>query len=145
VGRYVSEAWFGRQLARHPPAYRRVQAQPEPTRPAGMAPIITGTVLLLLAVSIPFPFPFLNVKLLGLILIVAGLVKARALQRASSWLWRNRPKVMAARVLLDTLLKASAPVARRVGADQLADGRFTVTVIVPAYNEEDVIRDTLDA
>jgi hypothetical protein len=90
VGRYVSEAWFGRQLARHPPAYRRVQAQPEPTGPAGMAPIITGTVLLLLAVSIPFPFPFLNVKLLGLIMIVAGLVKARALQRASSWVWRNR-------------------------------------------------------
>jgi glycosyltransferase involved in cell wall biosynthesis len=27
----------------------------------------------------------------------------------------------------------------------LAGGRFTVTVIVPAYNEEDGIRDTLDA
>ena len=52
-----------------------------------MALIITGTVLLL-AVSISLPF--LNVKLLGLIVIVAGLVKVRALQRASSWLWRNR-------------------------------------------------------
>jgi hypothetical protein len=169
VGRYVSEAWFGRQLARHPPAYRRVhgparplagpapllrhgqpepvgQARPELTRPAGMALIITGTVLLL-AVSIPLPF--LNVKLLGLIVIVAGLVKVRALQRGSSWLWRNRRKVMAARVPLDTLLEASAPVARwaerRAGADQLAGGRFTVTVIVPAYNEEGGIRDTLDA
>ena len=59
----------------------------EPTRLAGMALIITGTVLLL-AVSISLPF--LNVKLLGLIMIVAGLVKGRALQRASSWLWRNR-------------------------------------------------------
>ena len=214
MGRYVSEAWFGRQLDRHPPACRRVEngparpeptrlagmalittgtalltvpiplpflnvkllglimivaglvkaralqrasswlrrnrrgrngpARPEPTRPAGMALITTGTVLLL-AVSIPLPF--LNVKLLGLIMIVAGLVKARALQRASSWLRRNRPKVLAARVRLETLLEANAPVARhrRAGADQLAGGRFTVTVIVPAYNEEDGIRDTLDA
>jgi N-acetylglucosaminyltransferase len=172
VGRYVSEAWFGRQLARHPPAYRRVhgparlpagpapllrRGQPEPvrharpelTRPAGMALIITGTVLLL-AVSVSLPF--LNVKLLGLIVIVAGLVKARALQRASSWLWRNRRAVMAARVPRGTLREASAPVARpagrrdrRAGADQLAGGRFTVTVIVPAYNEEGGIRDTLDA
>ena len=213
MGRYVSEAWFGRQLDRHPPACRRVengparpeptrsagialittgtalltvpiplpflnvkllglimiiaglvkacalqrasswlrrnrrgrngQARPEPTRPAGIALITTGTVLLL-AVSIPLPF--LNVKLLGLIMIIAGLVKARALQRASSWL-RNRPKVLAARVALETLLEANAPVARhrRAGADQLAGGRFTVTVIVPAYNEEDGIRDTLDA
>jgi hypothetical protein len=87
------------------------------------------------------------VKLLGLIMIVAGLVKARALQRTSSWLWRNRRKVLAARVALETLLEANAPVARhrRAGADQLAGGRFTVTVIVPAYNEEDGIRDTLDA
>jgi hypothetical protein len=161
VGRYVSEAWFGRQLTRHPPAYRRVrngparplagpapslrhgqpepvrQARPELTRPAGMALIITGTVLLL-AVSISLPF--LNVKLLGLIVIVAGLVKVRALQRASSWLWRNRQELMAARVPLDTLREATAPVARRArrhdrraGADQLAGGRFTVTIIVPAY------------
>jgi glycosyltransferase involved in cell wall biosynthesis len=214
VGRYVSEAWFGRQLDRHPPACRRVEngptrpgptrptgialittgtalltvpiplpflnvkllglimivaglvkaralqrtsswlwrnrrvrngpARPGPTRPAGIALITTGTVLLL-AVSIPLPF--LNVKLLGLIMIVAGLVKARALQRTSSWLWRNRRKVLAARVALETLLEANAPVARhrRAGADQLAGGRFTVTVIVPAYNEEDGIRDTLDA
>ena len=136
MDRYVSEAWFGRQLTRHPPAYRRVR-----NGPAGMALIITGTVLLL-AVSISLPF--LNVKLLGLIVIVAGLVKVRALQRASSWLWQNRREVMATRVPLDTLPEASAPVAcrarrrdRRAGADQLADGRFTVTVIVPAYNEED--------
>jgi cellulose synthase/poly-beta-1,6-N-acetylglucosamine synthase-like glycosyltransferase len=79
-------------------------------------------------------------------MIVAGLVKARALQRAPSWLRRNRPTVMAARVALETLLEASAPVARRrAGADQLADGRFTVTIFVPAYNEEDGIRYTLDA
>jgi len=54
---------------------------------------------------------------------------------------------MAAQVPVDTLPEASAPVARRAGrrgvrahrwagADQLAGGRFTVTVIVPAYNEE---------
>jgi hypothetical protein len=160
VGRYVSEALFGRQLAQHPPAHRRARfgpgqpsagqatflrqvrpepvpharpepvpharpepvpharpepvphARPELTRPAGMALIITGTVLLL-AVSIPIPF--LSVKLLGLILIVAGLIKVRALQRASRWLWRNRREVMTAldapsgetaapRVPLDTLL-----------------------------------------
>jgi glycosyltransferase involved in cell wall biosynthesis len=254
VGRYVSEAWFGHRLARHPPAYRRVRngpagialivtgavlvlavsiplpflnvkllglilivaglfkvrslqrvsgwlwqnrrvrdgpAQPEParqarhdvTRPAGMALMVTGAVLLL-AVSIQLPFlnvkllglivivaglvrahaltrpagmalmvtgavlllavsiplPSLNVKLLGLIVIVVGLVKARAPQRVSSWLWRNRRRVIAARVPLDTPLAASAPV-----ADQLAGGRFTVTVVVPAYNEEGGIRDTLDA
>ncbi|HEY6276803.1 MAG TPA: hypothetical protein VIX86_10775 [Streptosporangiaceae bacterium] len=80
-----------------------------------MALIITGTVLLL-AVSIPLPF--LNVKLLGLILLVTGLVKVRALQRASRWLWRNRREVMTAldappgeeaapRVPLDTLLDTS--------------------------------------
>src|SRR6516162_3924071 len=107
VGRYVSEAWFGRQL--HPPAYRQVRngaarplagqaplprygqpaPQPRPglTRPRGIASIVTGTVLLL-AVSIPLPF--LNVKLLGLIMIVAGLVMARAPQRVFSWLRRNR-------------------------------------------------------
>ena len=214
MGRYVSEAWFGRQLDRHPPACRRVEngpTRPEPTRPAGMALITTGTALLTVPIPLPFlnvkllglimivaglvkaralqrtsswlwrnrrvrngpgqpepsrpagialittgtvlllavsiPLPFLNVKLLGLIMIVAGLVKARALQRTSSWLWRNRRKVMAARVALETLLEANAPVARhrRAGADQLAGGRFTVTVIVPAYNEEDGIRDTLDA
>ena len=278
VGRYVSEAWFGRKLARHPPANRRVpnvparplagpaplprRGQPEPrperTRPAGKALIVTGTVLLV-AVSSPLPFlnvkllglimimaglikaralqrvftwlrqnrvrnvptrplagpaplprrgqperrpertrpagmalivtgtvlllvvssplPFLNVKLLGLIMIIAGLVKARALQRVLTSLWQSRLEAMAARVPLDTLLEANAPVARpagrraararrrprpgarggqrpgqlerrrrrRAGADQLADGRFTVTVIVPAYNEEDGIRDTLDA
>jgi len=197
VGRYVSEAWFGRQL--HPPAYRQVRngaarplagqaplprhGQPEPapqprpglTRPRGIASIVTGTVLLL-AVSIPLPF--LNVKLLGLIMIVAGLVKSRAPQRVFSWLRRNRREVMAARAPHDALLETSAPVARaagrrvaraqrtrrpgaragqrlgrleqrgrqrRAGANQLAGGRFTVTVIVPAYNEEDGIRDTLDA
>ena len=123
MGRYVSEAWFGRRLTKHPPAYRRAPdgsarplpahpvqressrparpARPGLTRPAGVLLIITGAVLLL-AVSIPLPF--LTVKLLGLIMIVAGLVKARPLQRASSWLWRNRPKVRAARVPLDTLL-----------------------------------------
>ena len=214
MGRYVSEAWFGRQLDRHPPACRRVEngpTRPGPTRPAGMALITTGIALLTVPIPLPFlnvkllglimivaglvkaralqrtsswlwrnrrvrngparlepsrpagialittgtvlllavsiPLPFLNVKLLGLIMIVAGLVKARALQRTSSWLWRNRRKVMAARVALETLLEANAPVARhrRAGADQLAGGRFTVTVIVPAYNEEDGIRDTLDA
>ena len=157
MGRYVSEAWFGRQLARHPPAHRRVangparslagpapllrhdqpeparQARPEVTRPGGMALITAGTVLLL-AVSVPLPF--LSVKILGLIMIVAGLVKARALQRVSSRLWQNR-KVIAARVPLHSPLEAGAPVARpagfRAGADQLADGRFTVTVIVPAH------------
>jgi N-acetylglucosaminyltransferase len=244
VGRYVSEAWFGRQLARHPPANRRARngpARPELTRPAGMALITTGTVLLAFSIPLPFlnvkllglimivaglvkvralqrasswlwqnrrvrsesarrlagpapslrpgqpepvrparpeltrpagmalittgivlllavsiPLPFLTVKLLGLIMIVAGLVKVHALQRASSWLWQNRPEVLAAQVPLDTSLEASAPVARRAGrrgaraysragADRLADGRFTVTVIVPAYNEEDGIRDTLNA
>ena len=144
VGRYVSEAWFGRQLARHPPANRRAPTPParrELTRPAGMTLITTGTVLL----AVRIPLPFLNVKVLGLIMIVAGLVKLRALQRASSWLWQNRPELMAAQVPLDTLLEASAPVARRAGrrgarahrradADHLAAGRFTVTVIVPAYN-----------
>jgi N-acetylglucosaminyltransferase len=194
VGRYVSEAWFGRQL--HPPARRQVRngpapplagqaplprhGQPEPvaqarpglTKPAGTALITTGTVLLL-AVSIPLPF--LNVKLLGLIMIVAGLVKARAPQRVSGWLRRNRREVMAGRAPHDALLEASAPVARpagrraaraqrrrgpgarrgqrpeqrggrrRAGADRPAGGRCTVTVIVPAYNEEDGIRDTLNA
>src|SRR5215467_3976593 len=106
VGRYVSETWSGRQPARDPPDYRRARNGPdrppagpapslrhgqpeperqgpsEPTRPAGMALIVTGTVLLL-AVSISLPF--LNVKLLGLIMIVVD-----ALQRASSWLWRKR-------------------------------------------------------
>jgi hypothetical protein len=89
VGRYVSEAWFGRQLDRHPPACRRVEngpARPEQTRSAGMALITTGTALL----TVPIPLAFLNVKLLGLIMIVAGLVKARALQRAPGWLRRNR-------------------------------------------------------
>jgi cellulose synthase/poly-beta-1,6-N-acetylglucosamine synthase-like glycosyltransferase len=114
VGRYVSEAWFGRQLARHPPAYQRVrngsaqpladpppssrhgqpelvrQARPELIRSAGMALIITGTVLLLAVSMVSISLPFLNVKLLGLIMIVTGLVKVRALRRASSWLWRNR-------------------------------------------------------
>jgi N-acetylglucosaminyltransferase len=214
VGRYVSEAWFGRQLDRHPPACRRVgngPARPKPSRPAGIALITTGTALLTVPVSLPFlnvkllglimivaglvraralqrtsswlrrnrpgrngaarpeptraagmalittgtalplavpvSLPFLNVKLLGLIMIVAGLVRARALQRTSSWLRRNRPNMMAARVALEMLLEANAQVARhrRAGADQLAGGRFTVTVIVPAFNEEDRIRDTLDA
>ena len=37
VGRYVSEAWFGRQIARQPPAHGRVhneQARPELAGPA---------------------------------------------------------------------------------------------------------------
>jgi glycosyltransferase involved in cell wall biosynthesis len=114
------------------------QVRPELTRPAGMALITTGTVLLL---AVPITLSFLNVQLLGLIMIVAGLVKARVPQRVSSWMWQNRRVVMAARVPLDALLEAG----RRAGADQLASGRFTVTVIVPAYNEEDGIRDTLDA
>ena len=83
----MSEAWFGQQLARHPacqPAgVGAGQARPEL---AGMALIIAGTVQL----AVPISLPFLNVKLLGLIMIVAGLVKARAVQRASSWLWPNR-------------------------------------------------------
>jgi hypothetical protein len=160
VGRYVSEAWFGRRLAQHPPAYRRrpdrssrplpaypaqpapsqpAPSQPEPsqpepsrpvrparpelTRPAGILLLITGAVLLL-AVSIRLPF--LNLKLLGLILVIAGLVKVRALQRASGWLWRNRRDVMTAldapheeaampRVPLDVLLAASPPATRRAG------------------------------
>ncbi len=84
--------------------------------------IITGAVLLL-AVSIPLSF--LNLKLLGLILVIAGLVKLRALQRASGWMWRNRREVMTAldaprdekaipRVPLDMLLAASPPTARQV-------------------------------
>ena len=83
MDRDVSEAWFGRQLTRYPPASLRVcngPVPPEPTRLAGMALIITGTVLL----AVPISLPFLNVKLLGLIVIVAGLVKVRAPQRASS-------------------------------------------------------------
>ena len=101
MGRYVSEAWFGRQLARQPPAHGRVHngstrhAQPELARPAGMALIITETALLLgtgtvLLLTVPVQLPVLNVKLLGLIMIVGGLVKARTLQQVSSWLWRNR-------------------------------------------------------
>jgi hypothetical protein len=49
VGRYVSEAWFGRQVARHPPANRwasNASARPDLTRPAGITLITTGTVLL---------------------------------------------------------------------------------------------------
>jgi hypothetical protein len=39
VGRYVSEAWFGRKLARHPPANRRVRNVP--VRPlAGPSPLL---------------------------------------------------------------------------------------------------------
>jgi hypothetical protein len=83
--------------------------------------IVAGAVLLL---ALSNSLPFLNVKLLGLILIVTGLVKVRALQRASGWLWRNRREVMTAldappdeieapRVPLDTLLVATAPAPRR--------------------------------
>jgi hypothetical protein len=83
--------------------------------------IATGAVLLL---ALSNRLPFLNVKLLGLILIVTGLVKVRALQRASGWLWRNRREVMTAldappdeieapRVPLDSLLVAAAPAPRR--------------------------------
>jgi hypothetical protein len=86
-----------------------------------VALIATGAVLLL---AVSSPMPFLNVKVLGLILIVTGLVKVRALQRASGWLWRNRREVMTAldappdeieapRVPLDTLLVTSAPVPHR--------------------------------
>ena len=95
VGRYVSEAWFGRKLESRQPAYRQARngpaqpltgptpllrhGQPEParqprrglTRPAGTALIVAGTVLLL---AVSSPLPFLNVKLLGLLMIVAGLV-----------------------------------------------------------------------
>src|SRR5215831_5891987 len=230
VGRYVSEAWFGRKLARDPPANRRVrnvpvrpvagrspllrhgqpepvrQARPGPTRAAGVALIVTGTVLL---VAVSIPLPFLNVKLLGLIMIVAGLVKVRALQQASRWLWRNRRvrngpagpgltspagmglivtgtvllvavsiplpflsvKLLGLIMIVAGLVRARAPQQasswlgrnrlalvpvqgqrlgqrprhRRAGAGQLAGGRLTVTVIVPAYNEEAGIRDTLDA
>ena len=111
----MSEAWFGRQLARQRSAYRQVRdgpARPGPTWPAGIALITTGTVLL----AVPIAVPFLNVKLLGLILIVIGLVMVRALQRAAGWLWRNRHDVMTAldapaddpaeRVPLDTILAA---------------------------------------
>jgi len=83
--------------------------------------IAAGAVLLL---ALSNRLSFLNVKLLGLILIVAGLVKLRALQRASGWLWRNRREVVTAldappdeieapRVPLDTLLVAAAPTPRR--------------------------------
>jgi len=83
--------------------------------------IAAGAVLLL---ALPDRLPFLNVKLLGLILIITGLVKLRALQRASGWLWRNRREVVTAldappdeieapRVPLDTLLVAAAPAPRR--------------------------------
>jgi hypothetical protein len=98
-----------------------------------MALIITGTVLLL-AVSIPLPF--LNVKLLGLILIVTGLVKVRALQRASGWLWRNRREVMtaldaprddppASRVPLDTMLATPPSKTRRSLAQRARARRST--------------------
>jgi cellulose synthase/poly-beta-1,6-N-acetylglucosamine synthase-like glycosyltransferase len=137
-----------------------------------MALIVTGTVLM----AVSSPLPFLNVRLIGLSIIVAGLVTARAPQRVSNRLWRKRREVMAARAPLDTLPDASALVARpaghrascpqrrqrpgalggqrpgrlerrhrRAGAGQLAGGQLTVTVIVPAYNEEDGIRDTLNA
>jgi hypothetical protein len=138
VARYVSEAWFGWRL-RRPPAYRQAPGgpaqpwpaypgQPVPARPArhrqartaGVALIVIGAVLLL---AVSNPIPFLNAKLLGLILIVTGLVKVRALQRASGWLWRNRREVMTAldappdeieapRVPLDALLVSTAPVPR---------------------------------
>jgi glycosyltransferase involved in cell wall biosynthesis len=120
------------------------QARPALTRPAGMGLIVTGAVLLL---AVSLPLPFLNVKLLGLIMIAGGLVKARAPQRASSWLWRKRREVMAARLPADTLpgrLEWRRR-HRQSGAGQPAGGRLTLTVIVPAYNEEDGIRDTLDA
>ena len=103
--RTSSWLWRNRRVRNGP-------GQPEPSRPAGIALITTGTVLLL-AVSIPLPF--LNVKLLGLIMIVAGLVKARALQRTPAGCGRTDRKVMAARVALETLLEANAPVARTAG------------------------------
>ena len=118
MGRYVSEAWFGRKLGRQPEPAQ--QARPKLTSHAGMALIVTGTVLLL-AVSIPLPF--LNVKLVGLIMIVAGLVKVGALQRASSWLWRNWLAVMAARVSLDLVLAPDHPGRRPMAAE--ADVRLT--------------------
>jgi hypothetical protein len=84
--------------------------------------IVIGAVLLLAVSS--SPIPFLNAKLLGLILFLTGLVKVRALQRASGWLWRNRREVMTAldappdeieapRVPLDALLVTTAPVPHR--------------------------------
>lgn len=113
---------------------RRVRsARPERTRLAGIALVVTGTVLLL---AVSSPLPALNVKLLGLILIIAWLINVRVLQRASTWLWRNGQEAVAARALRHD---------RPAGANQLVGGRLTVTVIVPAYNEEDGIRDTLDA
>ena len=156
MGQYVSEALFGRRLARHPPAYRRARfgpaqplagqapwprpakpersprARPELTRPAGMVLIITGTVLLL-AVSIPLPF--LNLKLLGLVLLVAGLIKVRVPQRACGWLWLNRRDVMTAldapteeattpRVPLDILLDSSPAAAPRPGGGLAQSGRL---------------------
>ena len=119
MGRYVSEAWFGRQLARHPPANRwasKAPARPDLTRPAGMTLITAGTVLL----AVRIPLPFLNVKLLALIMIVAGLVRVRAVQRASSWLRQNR------RV-------SYPPVTRHL------------VVLLPAHNEERDIGTALQA
>ena len=85
---------------------------------AGLVLIAIGAVLLL---AVSAPLQFLNVKVVGLILIIAGLVTARVPQRASGWLWRNRREVMTAldappdaiaapRVPLDTLLVTSVPV-----------------------------------
>ena len=88
---------------------------------AGLVLIAIGAVLLL---AVSAPLQFLNVKVVGLILIIAGLVTARVPQRASGWLWRNRREVMTAldappdaiaapRVPLDTLLVTCVPVPRR--------------------------------
>jgi hypothetical protein len=109
-----------RPLADPAPSPRHDQPEPAPqaarelTRPAGVALIVTGIVLLL-AVSVPLPF--LNVKLVGLILIVAGLVKVRALQRASSWLLRNRRMAMAAWVPLGPTLAPDHPGPRPMAAE----------------------------
>jgi hypothetical protein len=123
VGRYVSEAWFGRRPAYPVPPEQSRPARPGLTGPAGVALIITGAVLLL---AVSSSLSFLNLKLLGLILVIAGLVTVRAVQRVSGWLWRNRREVMTAldaprdetaipRVPLDVLLAASPPAARRAG------------------------------
>jgi hypothetical protein len=96
------------------------QARPELTMLTGMALIVTGAVLL---VAVSISLPFLNVKLLGLIMIVAGLVKVGALQGVSSWAWRNRRVVMAAWVPLDTLLKANAPALPRPSTASRRRGR----------------------
>jgi cellulose synthase/poly-beta-1,6-N-acetylglucosamine synthase-like glycosyltransferase len=89
------------------------QARPELTRPAGLVLITTGTVLLL---AVYIPLPFLNVKLPGLIMIVAGLVQL-------GWQVR-RP---------GDLMVSYTPVTRHL------------VVLLPAHNEERDIGIALEA